>query len=61
MDDQKNDDVQVELTPTTGKSSLEAFRAMRGFLERKMEAQGLKLHPNWYKDGPEDLPQLYKS
>jgi hypothetical protein len=51
--------VQVGFTPTAGRSGIEIYRAVRDFLERKMAAKGLTLHPAWYKDGPEDMPHLY--
>jgi hypothetical protein len=45
--------------PTGGKTGIEIYRAVRAFLEKKAEQAGVKLHPSWYADGPEDLPELY--
>lgn len=45
--------------PTTGKTKLEIYRAMRSFFEKKAQENGKELDPSWYKDGPEDMPELY--
>jgi hypothetical protein len=45
--------------PTGGKTGIEIYRAVRAFLEKKAEQAGVKLHPSWYADGPEDIPELY--
>ena len=39
---------------------IETFRAFRSHLERVAEAQGRKLAPAWYDDGPDRHPHLYK-
>lgn len=36
------------------------YRAFRTALEKVCAAQGQKLDPAWYADGPEDAPELYK-
>ena len=38
---------------------IEGYRAFRDYLERVAKAEGKKLDPVWYKDGPEDLPAMY--
>lgn len=44
----------------TGGSALNAFRAFRAWAEGQAAARGRKLDPAWYRDGPEDLPELYE-
>lgn len=39
---------------------IEVFHAFRAYLEKVVEANGEKLDPAWYADGPEDVPGLYK-
>jgi hypothetical protein len=43
----------------TGGSALAAFRAIRKWAEAVAASRGETLDPAWYKDGPEDLPELY--
>lgn len=38
---------------------IEGYRAFRSYLERVAEAEGKKLDPVWYADGPGDLPAMY--
>ena len=44
----------------TGGSALKTFRAMRSWIESRMKAEGKTLPDFWYKDGPEDMPELYE-
>ena len=44
-----------------GNTALETFRAFRAWAEKVAAAQGKTLDPAWYRDGPEDRPQLYDS
>ncbi len=46
--------------PTQG-SALATFRAIRRWAEKVAASQGKTLDPEWYKDGPEDRPALYKA
>jgi len=43
----------------TGGSAINAFRAIRAWAERHCAARGETLDPAWYRDGPEDMPELY--
>lgn len=43
----------------TGGSLIEAFRALREFFAAELRAKGRELDPAWYRDGPEDMPDLY--
>ena len=43
----------------TGGSALAAYRAFRAWAEGQAAARGRRLDPSWYRDGPEDLPELY--
>ncbi len=45
--------------PTHG-SALATFRAVRAWIEPRVEAEGKTLSDFWYADGPEDLPELYE-
>ena len=45
----------------TGGSKLATFRAVRAWLEKIAAADGKKLPECWYKDGPEDQPDLYST
>jgi hypothetical protein len=45
--------------PTSGRSPLEMYRAMRAFFEKVAESRGRKLDPAWYDDGPDKMPWLY--
>ncbi len=45
--------------PTQG-SALATFRAVRAWIEPRVEAEGKTLSDFWYADGPEDLPELYE-
>jgi hypothetical protein len=40
---------------------LATFRAIRRWAEKVAASQGKTLDPEWYKDGPEDRPALYKA
>jgi hypothetical protein len=39
---------------------IDLFRAFRAWFERHAARQGQTLDPAWYRDGPEDLPDLYR-
>lgn len=41
-------------------SRIELFRAFRAWFELHAAQQGQKLDPAWYRDGPEDMPDLYR-
>jgi len=43
----------------TGGTLIGAFRAFRDMIEASEKAKGRELDPEWYKDGPEDMPELY--
>ena len=45
--------------PTKG-SKLQAFRAFRRWAEKVASERGETLDPEWYKDSPEDAPELYE-
>lgn len=38
---------------------IDMFRAMRGWIEQQATAQGKTLDPAWYRDSPEERPELY--
>jgi hypothetical protein len=42
--------------PTSGRSPLEMYRAMRSYFEKVTESRGEKLDPAWYDDGPDPMP-----
>lgn len=52
-------DTERFFLPTRG-SALSAYRAFRAWAEEHCEARGEKLDPSWYRDGPEDIPELYE-
>ena len=39
---------------------LDNFRKLRAVFEKIVEARGETLDPEWYDDGPEHCPDLYK-
>lgn len=39
---------------------LDCYRAFRRYAEAVARSQGETLDPEWYADGPEDTPELYK-
>jgi hypothetical protein len=39
---------------------IDGFRRLRAVFEKIVEARGEKLEPEWYDDGPERCPELYK-
>ena len=41
-------------------TALEMFRAFRAWAEKVVAERGETLEPGWYKDGPEDMPELYE-
>ena len=45
----------------TGGSKLAAFRAFRSWAEALAKREGQTMSPSWYKDGPEDCPELYET
>lgn len=44
----------------TGPKLIDGFRAFRRYLEKVAAARGETLDPEWYRDSPEEAPQLYK-
>lgn len=38
---------------------IDMFRAMRGWIEQHAAASGKTLDPAWYRDSPEERPELY--
>ena len=46
--------------PTRG-SALATFRAIRRWAEAVAASRGETLDEGWYKDGPEDRPELYST
>jgi hypothetical protein len=46
--------------PTSGRSPLEMYRALRAYVEKVAESKGRVLDPAWYDDGPDKMPWLYK-
>ena len=38
---------------------IDGFRALRAWIEQHAAANGQTLDPAWYRDGPEDRPNLY--
>ncbi len=44
-----------------GGNLLETFRAFRAWAEKVAAERGETLDPGWYRDGPEDMPELYDS
>ncbi len=44
----------------TNGSALATFRAIRKWAEKVAASKGNTLAPEWYKDGPEDRPELYE-
>lgn len=53
------DSVQRFHVPTKP-TIIEGFRAFRSYLEKVAESQGKTLAPEWYEDGPEQRPGLYR-
>ena len=39
---------------------IDNFRKLRAVFEKSVEARGETLDPEWYDDGPEHCPDLYK-
>ena len=39
---------------------IDNFRKLRAVFEKIVEARGETLDPEWYDDGPEHCPDLYK-
>lgn len=39
---------------------IESFRAFREYLEKALASKGEKLDPEWYRDSPDEAPELYK-
>ena len=52
-------DKPVKVDLATQGSKLEAFRAFRKWAEVMAERQGQTMDPSWYKDSPEECPELY--
>lgn len=38
---------------------IDMFRAMRAWIEQHAAKEGKTLDPAWYRDSPEEAPQLY--
>ena len=38
---------------------IDGFRALRAWIEQHAAANGQTLDPAWYRDGPEERPNLY--
>jgi|688.fasta_scaffold1200202_2 hypothetical protein len=38
---------------------IDMFRAMRSWIEQQAAKEGKTLDPAWYRDSPEEAPELY--
>jgi hypothetical protein len=42
-----------------GLRTIDLFRAMRAWIEQHAAKEGKTLDPEWYRDSPEERPELY--